>query len=193
MKIRQENVDRLEPVSRRDEDIRLGRERLHRSVGGAGAFQGAQGSRADSNDTAASGPCGIEARGGVFKHRTVLRMHHMLIRIRCADGQECPCANMQGKVHPADAACGQAIQQAVREMKPGRWCGEGTFLPRIDGLVVGKIAPIRRPQLGDIGRQRHRPDCRYGPVQLRAGPVECQYHFAPLPGADTGLKAMAEG
>src|SRR4029079_16239933 len=72
------------------------------------------------------------------------------------------------------------VEKPGREVKSGRGSGDGAFLARIDGLVVGAVAFILGAFGGAVGWQRNMSDGMDGLVEHRPRQVEGKGDFAAL-------------
>ncbi len=85
-----------------------------------------------------------------------------------------------------------AASSAGREMQARRRRGDGAFVRREHGLVVGGIAIVGRALRGDVGRQRRRAEIGDGLVERRSVKRERQRDLALVAlGLDLGVE-MAE-
>jgi hypothetical protein len=65
-------------------------------------------------------------------------------------------ADVEGDISALDAARAQRFELFCREVQPRRWCGNGSRLTCVHGLIAiairGEIVPL------DVGRQWNMPD-----------------------------------
>ena len=95
-----------------------------------------------------------------------------------------------------DAARAQRLHQAFGEMQARGRRGDGAFLVREHGLVVGAVALVDRAAAADIGRQRHVAAFGQRVVECRAVKREGKGHLAALDalafGLDRGVELFEE-
>ena len=151
MEVRYQSVDRLEPISRVDEDPRLARVGVHgpRIVGHA--LKSAAGGRPDGYGPAALFPSPVYYRGGFFAYRNVFGVHNVLIYPVFLHRAECPEPHVKHDRHHGGAFFFYFGEKLLREVKPRGRCRRRAFLARIDRLISARVLRL----LGDVGRQRH--------------------------------------
>jgi len=77
------------------------------------------------------------------------------------DGAECGVSDMKRDKEDADTQFSYLLKEAMREVETCGWCGGGTVLRSVDGLVallVKRCGLLCAAFFGDVGWQRHKPE-----------------------------------
>ena len=185
VKVGDEGVDGTEPVARRDEESGVAPIGVHDAGVVNRAFEKAHGGRADSDDSPAGLPHGIDPRRRLPGDLSPLPLHLVFPHRVRADRHERAGADMQRKGNTPDSCCGEGLEQSLREVQPGGRGGDGPGMEGEDGLIVAAVALIRMTP--DVGWQRHDSVAIEMGQKLLPGHADIENDgSARLPGDDSG-------
>ncbi len=155
MKIGEQGIDNLKPVSRRDEDIRFPGKRPHHAGVIRGGLQQAKRGGADGDHPPGLSVGGVDGVGGGGGNLPPFGMHLVVVGVVHLDRQEGPGPDMQGQPFDGGARRLHRLKKPRREMQPRRRCRDGAGNIGEQGLVVVLIFRVTTLFPLDVGRQRH--------------------------------------
>ena len=157
MEVGDQPVDRLETITRGDEDRGVAFERRDRAVVTCGAFDQAKRGRSDRDQAATRGAHFIQSLGGGEVDSSPLGVHAVVGGVIDLDRQKGACADMERERFALHSARVERGDQRVGEVQRGGRRGHRARFPREHRLVVVAVGGVGAALRRNIGRQRHLP------------------------------------
>ena len=151
MEIGHQAANRLESVTRCDEDVGVTFERVHDALCIRCAFNQAERRCANRDQPPASCADIIQPFGSFGVNTAPLAMHAMCISVVGLNGQECARTHMQCQRRRFDTCRLDCMHQFRCEVQRGRGRGNGAILLREHRLIILRIACVGRALARNIG------------------------------------------
>ena len=192
VEVREERVDRAEPVSGHDGEVGPAGSRGHAAIRGSHGLEHPDGRRPHRHHAAALAPGAADRRRRGLGDLEPLRLHPVLGNPLGTDGPEGPRADVERHPVELDAPRPEGGEQRRGEVKACRRRGHGAGPGRVDGLVARPVLAAGLPVPVDVRRERRQPmDLeerldRTGPVEPDARPPQLLPGGHGRPGSPVG-------